>query len=134
MNDNVIDKMIEIDAVDNDGFLQILETLTRIGLVKRDSERPKLYQTVCCLHKQGKYYLAHFKQMYQLDGRVENNAMSDDDYARLHNVASLLKSWNMVKPKSEVKDFNPVVKTVVVKHSNKGDFDFVQPYKIGGKK
>lgn len=131
MND-IINEMIEIEPVDSDSFLQIAETLTRIGLIKRQNNKATLYQTACLLHKQGHYYIAHFKQMYRFDGRTENT-MSDEDTQRLFNIVNLLSSWNMIKPLKGTPAYDAAIKTVVVKHSEKNKFEFVKPYNIGGK-
>lgn len=123
--------MIEINPLDNDSFLQVTETLTRIGLIKRvNGSKPSLYQSVYVLHKRGHYYLCHFKQLYMLDHQTENQ-MSDNDTQRLHNIAHLLSKWNLVSPISILKDYDATVQTVVVKHANKHKYNLVKPYKIG---
>lgn len=128
---SIINEMIEIEQLDDDKFLQLTETLTRIGLVKRNKgPKPELYQTAYVLHKRGQYYLCHFKQLYTLDHRTENQ-MSESDTQRLHNIAHLLEKWGLIKPISKLKNYDQTVKTIVVKHSNKDKYNLIKPYKIG---
>lgn len=128
---SVINEMLELEHIDDDKFLQVTETLTRIGLIKRvDGPKPNLYQTAYILHKRGKYYLCHFKQLYMLDLQ-QNDKMSNNDTQRLHNIAHLLSEWGLVKVISPLLPFDSDIQTIVVKHSNKYKYNLVKPYKIG---
>ena len=128
---SIINEMIEIQQLDDDKFLQLTENLTRIGLVKRDNGiKPNLYQTAYVLHKRGQYYLCHFKQLYTLDHRTENQ-MSVSDTQRLHNIAHLLEKWGLIEPISKLKEYDKEVKTIVVKHAKKDKYNLIKPYKIG---
>ena len=97
---DVTDKFIEIDAVDSDTFLKIKETLTRLGIASRKTgEKPTLWQSCHILHKRGKYYIVHFKQMFLLDGKFERTEISQDDLDRVTAVANLLQQWALIKAK-----------------------------------
>ena len=128
-----MNNMIEVNALNEDQFLKVAETLTRIGMTKRrQGQKTKLYQTAYIYHKKGRYYLAHFKTLYELDGAPDNE-LTTEDKKRLNNIVLLLTEWGLVEPIDKLDDFDPDVKLVVVKHIVKAEFDLVQPYKIGGK-
>ena len=84
---------VEIRLGEEDDFLKIKETLTRIGIASRKNNT--LYQSVMILHKQGNYYLMHFKEMFALDGR--NTDISEEDYGRRNTIANLLEEWGLCK-------------------------------------
>ena len=129
----VISQMIEIAPLTQDEFLQVAETLTRVGLVKReDGKKPKLYQTAYVLHKQGRYYIAHFRQLYQLDMKRAKPA-TVEDLDRLNNISIMLQNWGLVdiiEPLQQIEG----LKTVVVKHADRSNYDLTPTYKIGIKK
>lgn len=125
--------MIEVKSLNEDQFLKVAETLTRIGMTKRrQGHKPKLYQTAYIYHKKGRYYLTHFKTLYELDGSPDNE-LTIEDKKRINNIARLLTDWGLIEPIGKLDDFDPDVNLVVVKYSNKDSFDLIQPYKIGGK-
>ena len=128
-----MNNMIKIETLNEDQFLKVAETLTRVGMIKRrKGQKTKLYQTAYVYHKKGKYYIAHFKTLYALDGAPDNE-LTTEDKKRLNNIVRLLTEWDLIEPIEKLDDFDSDVKLVVVKHSNKAEFDLVQPYKIGGK-
>ena len=125
--------MIKIETLNEDQFLKVAETLTRVGMIKRrKGQKTKLYQTAYVYHKKGKYYIAHFKTLYALDGAPDNE-LTVEDTKRLNNIVRLLTDWGLVTPVDQLLDFDPDVNLVVVKHANTQSFDLIQPYKIGGK-
>ena len=89
------DNMLEVMLKEPDDFLKVRETLSRIGVASR-KER-KLYQSCHILHKQGKYYIVHFKELFALDGKETN--LSENDIARRNTIAKLLNDWNLVEVK-----------------------------------
>lgn len=123
--------MIEINKLDEAQFLKVRETLTRLGMLKlRTGFRPKLYQTAYIYHKKGRYYIAHFRELYAMDG-APNNEMTTEDTQRLGNIVSLLAQWGLVTPKKFAPVYDPDVSLVVVKHKHKYAYDLIPPYKIG---
>ena len=87
------EKMLEVSLKEPDDFLKIRETLSRIGVASR-KER-KLYQSCHILHKQGRYYIVHFKELFALDGKITN--LSENDVARRNTIANLLRDWGLVE-------------------------------------
>ena len=88
-----IDEMVECTLAEPDDFLKIRETLTRIGVASRKDKT--LYQSCHILHKQGRYYIVHFKELFILDGKPTN--FSENDQARRNTIANLLVEWNLIK-------------------------------------
>ena len=88
-----IDDMIEVKLKEDDDFLKVKETLTRIGIASRKEK--KLFQSCHILHKQGKYYIVHFKELFALDGKPTN--ISENDIERRNTIANLLHEWELVK-------------------------------------
>ena len=86
------DQMIEVKLGEPDDFLKVRETLTRIGVASR--KETKLYQSCHILHKQGKYYIVHFKELFMLDGKPSN--FDDNDLARRNTIANMLEEWELV--------------------------------------
>lgn len=133
MNADIIDSFIEVNLESEDDFRKIRETLTRIGVSSRKEK--KLFQSCHILHKQGKYYIVHFKQMFALDGKPSN--MEDNDTGRLNTIANLLAEWNLLKVKDPEKTKDPVAsmsQIKVVPHKEKEQWDLVPKYNIGSKK
>lgn len=123
--------MIEIHKLNEAQFLRVRETLTRLGMLKlRSGFKPKLYQTAYIYHKKGRYYIAHFREMYAMDG-APNNEMTAEDQQRLGNIVSLLVQWGLVLTKQPTPVYNPDVSLVIVKHKHKHAYDLIPPYKIG---
>ena len=98
------DDMLEIVLKEPDDFLKVRETLSRIGVASRKDR--KLYQSCHILHKQGKYYLVHFKELFALDGKETN--LSENDIARRNTIGKLLSDWGLVTLKGEVDPVAPI--------------------------
>ena len=125
------DKMIEVKLNEPDDFLKVRETLTRIGVASRKEK--KLYQSCHILHKQGKYYIVHFKELFALDGKFAN--LTVNDVQRRNRIARLLADWGLisvVKPDS-VSDIAPLNQIKVLSFKDKGDWVLEQKYNIGKK-
>tara|TARA_A100001201_G_scaffold24369_1_gene27606 strand:- start:625 stop:1032 length:408 start_codon:yes stop_codon:yes gene_type:complete len=128
----IIDSMVEVTLNEPDDFLKVKETLTRIGVAsKRDNT---LYQSCHILHKQGKYYIVHFKELFALDGKPSN--FSENDEARRNAIAKLLDEWKLVKLKnySTVEQMSvPVSHLKIISHKDKDNWNLVSKYNIGNK-
>ncbi len=127
-----IKELIEVKLLEPDDFLKIKETLTRIGVASKKEKT--LYQSCHILHKQGKYYIIHFKQMFMLDGKKSD--FSDDDRARLNTIANLLHEWELLDLVDENKSKSPVAALSQVKiltHKEKTDWKLVTKYTVGKK-
>ena len=97
----IIETLFEVDPLSKDQFLKVKETLTRVGIASRKTQPPTLWQTCHVLHKQGKYYICHFKQLFQLDGRIDVTDFTDEDYSRAEFIVRLLEDWGLVRAKYE---------------------------------
>ena len=125
------DKMIEVKLNEPDDFLKVRETLTRIGVASRKEK--KLYQSCHILHKQGKYYIVHFKELFALDGKYAN--LTVNDVQRRNRITRLLADWGLisvVKPDS-VADVAPLNQIKVLAYKDKGLWVLEQKYNIGKK-
>jgi len=125
------DKMVEVNLKEPDDFLKVRETLTRIGVASRKEK--KLYQSCHILHKQGRYYIVHFKELFALDGKHAN--LTSNDVQRRNRIARLLADWGLidvVKPDS-VTDIAPLNQIKVLAYKDKGDWILEQKYNIGKK-
>lgn len=127
-----IDSLIEIKIAEEEDFLKIKETLTRIGVASRKDK--KLYQSCHILHKQGKYYIVHFKELFALDGKPTD--FTDEDKARRNTIAVLLEEWNLVKvvEADKVKDKAPMSQIKILSHKEKDEWTLEAKYNIGRKK
>ena len=125
------DQMVEVTLNEPDDFLKVRETLTRIGVASR-KER-KLYQSCHILHKQGRYYIVHFKELFALDGKHAN--LTANDIQRRNRIARLLADWGLISiVKSEsVSDIAPLNQIKVLSFKYKGDWILDQKYNIGKK-
>ena len=129
---NVIDSLVEVLLSTDDDFLKIKETLTRIGVCSKKEQ--KLFQSCHILHKRGKYYIVHFKELFMLDGKPSN--FSEDDVARRNTIVNLLCEWDLVKLVDSQKTKMPVVPISQIKVLNfkeKKDWELVSKYNIGKK-
>ena len=125
------DKMIEILLSEPDDFLKVRETLTRIGVASRKEK--KLYQSCHILHKQGKYYIVHFKELFALDGKRAN--LSVNDVQRRNRIIQLLCDWGLVTTViDESLDIAPLNQIKVISYKEKGDWTLETKYNIGKKK
>lgn len=125
-----LNELIEVRLSEPDDFLKIRETLSRIGVAPRGGN--KLYQSCHILHKQGRYYIVHFKQLFMLDGKPSN--FSEDDRARLNTIANLLYEWNLLDLVDRAKSASPVAplnQVKIISHKEKGDWELVTKYTIG---
>ena len=128
-----ISKFVEVQLKEEDDFLKVRETLTRIGVSSR-KERI-LYQSCHILHKQGKYYIVHFKELFALDGKPSN--ISDNDVQRRNTIANLLEQWGLVKimnPQILIDNMAPIHQIKIISFKEKDDWELVTKYNIGKKK
>ena len=126
------DHMVEVTLNEPDDFLKVRETLTRIGVASRKEK--KLYQSCHILHKQGRYYIVHFKELFALDGKKAN--LFENDVQRRNRVTQLLQDWGLVKivESSKVNDSAPLSQIKVLSYKDKGDWTLESKYNIGKKK
>ena len=124
------EQMLEVGLKEPDDFLKVRETLSRIGVASR-KER-KLYQSCHILHKQGRYYIVHFKELFALDGKKTN--LSENDIARRNTIAKLLMDWGLVNIIGEVKEVAPLSQIKVLSFSEKNEWTLETKYNIGKKK
>ena len=122
--------MLEIGLKEPDDFLKVRETLSRIGVASR-KER-KLYQSCHILHKQGRYYIVHFKELFALDGKKTN--LSENDIARRNTIANLLGDWGLINIIGEVKEVAPLSQIKVLSFGEKNEWTLETKYNIGKKK
>lgn len=130
---NLIDTLVQIELHNDENFLKVKETLTRIGIASRKDK--KLYQSCHILHKQGKYYIVHFKELFMLDGKTNN--FDDDDKGRRNTIINLLEEWGLIKVVDSAKVEDPVAPISQIKilpHSEKNEWELVAKYSIGKKK
>jgi hypothetical protein len=128
-----ISKFVEVELGEEDDFLKVRETLTRIGVSSR-KERI-LYQSCHILHKQGRYYIVHFKELFALDGKPSN--ISENDIQRRNTIANLLEQWGLVKimnPNVVKDNMAPIHQIKIIAFKDKDDWDLVTKYNIGKKK
>ena len=125
------DMMVEVLLNEPDDFLKVRETLTRIGVASRKEK--KLYQSCHILHKQGRYYLVHFKELFALDGKKAN--LTVNDVQRRNRITKLLSDWGLIGIVKEdfVMDIAPLNQIKVLSYKDKGDWILEQKYNIGKK-
>ena len=126
------ESMIEVGLREPDDFLKVRETLTRIGVASRKEK--KLYQSCHILHKQGKYYIVHFKELFALDGKKAN--LSLNDVQRRNRIVQLLGDWGLVSinVKESIADVAPLSQIKVLAYKEKNDCTLESKYNIGKKK
>ena len=126
--------MVEVVLNEPDDFLKVRETLTRIGVASR-KER-KIYQSCHILHKQGKYYIVHFKELFALDGKKTN--LSQNDVQRRNRIVQLLVDWGLVSicalSQEKISDLAPLNQIKVLSFKEKGEWTLESKYNIGRKK
>ena len=127
----MIDKLVEIKLDQPDDFLKVKETLTRMGVASR-KER-KLFQSCHILHKQGKYYIVHFKELFALDGKPTD--FSENDEARRNAITNLLQEWGLVSIVAEGTFDNvaPLNQIKILPYAEKEDWELIPKYNIGKK-
>jgi hypothetical protein len=131
--ENLVSNLVEVQLKEKDDFLKIKETLTRIGVSAKNEN--KLFQSCHILHKQGKYYIVHFKELFALDGKPSD--ISENDYARRNAIANLLRDWGLVQLVDENKSKSPVAPISQIKilpYKEKSEWELVAKYNIGKKR
>ena len=121
------EQMLEVELKEPDDFLKIRETLSRIGVASRKDK--VLYQSCHILHKQGKYFIVHFKELFALDGKQTN--LSENDIARRNTISRLLSDWGLVKIKGETDPAAPLSQIKIISFKDKNDWTLETKYNIG---
>lgn len=125
-------QFVEVTLNEQDDFLKVRETLTRIGVSSRKEK--VLYQSCHILHKQGRYYIVHFKELFALDGKPSN--ISENDVQRRNAIAKLLEEWGLVKilnPKIMENNIAPLHQIKIISFKDKDDWELIPKYNIGKK-
>ena len=136
MTENTVDwsadQMVEVSLGEPDDFLKVRETLTRIGVASRKEK--KLYQSCHILHKQGRYFIVHFKELFALDGKRAN--LTSNDVQRRNRISQLLADWGLIKILNvdQISDIAPLNQIKVLSFKDKGDWILETKYNIGRKK
>ena len=128
----LIESFIEIRLKHPDDFLKIRETLSRIGIASKREK--KLYQSCHILHKQGKYYLVHFKELFKLDGKPSDFYESETDMARRNSIANLISEWGLcelVDPSKSESPTTPVNTLKILSYKEKNDWILETKYNVG---
>ena len=125
-------QMVEVTLNEPDDFLKVRETLSRIGVASRKEK--KIYQSCHILHKQGRYFLVHFKELFALDGKHAN--LTTNDVQRRNRIAQLLVDWGLVGivNADSIQDVAPLNQIKVLSYKDKGDWILETKYNIGSKK
>lgn len=129
----MIDSLVEIKLNESDDFLKVRETLTRIGIAS--PKENKLFQSCHILHKRGKYYITHFKELFALDGKKTN--FSEEDLSRRNSIIHLLETWGLVEvlDKSKIEEPRMAINQIkIISHGEKEDWELIAKYSIGRKK
>src|SRR5665213_3123831 len=129
---SVVESLVEIKLKEPSDFLKVKETLTRIGVASRSEK--KLFQSCHILHKQGKYYIPHFKELFALDGKPSN--FSEEDKGRRNTIVGLLSEWGLlilVDPKKIETPKTPLSLIKIITHKEKGEWQLIAKYTIGRK-
>lgn len=128
-----INDLVEVTLEEKDDFLKVRETLTRIGVASKKDRI--LYQSCHILHKQGRYYIVHFKELFALDGKETD--LSDNDLSRRNAIANLLEDWGLVKLVDETSTETPepifLSQVKILSHKEKKEWQLVPKYNIGNK-
>ena len=127
---DLIQDLVEITFPEKDDFLKIRETLSRIGVASRKEK--ELFQSCHILHKKGKYYIVHFKELFKLDGKQTN--FDESDLCRRNTIIDLLRQWNLVKvlnPQQILDTRAPLSQIKVIPYREKNEWKLTQKYSIG---
>jgi|TARA_R100001510_G_C7580000_1_gene153347 hypothetical protein len=130
--DKIVESLVEVRLSDPQDFLKIKETLTRIGVSSRVGN--KLYQSCHILHKRGKYYITHFKELFALDGLPSK--MCEEDVGRRNAIVGLLSEWGLceiVEPSSCDDPVTSLRRIKILSHKNKNEWELIPKYHIGKK-
>ena len=121
--------MVELKIDNPDDFLKIRETLSRIGVASRQEK--KLFQSCHILHKQGRYYIVHFKELFALDGKPTN--ISENDLARRNTISNLLSEWSLLELVGGVikENLAPLNQIKILSHAEKSEWELIPKYNIG---
>ena len=122
--------MLEVGLKEPDDFLKVRETLSRIGVASRKEK--KLYQSCHILHKQGRYFIVHFKELFALDGK--NTNLTENDISRRNTIAKLLLDWGLINIISELGEVAPLSQIKVLSYAEKSEWILETKYNIGKKK
>lgn len=128
-----VDTLLEIVLKKEDDFLKVRETLTRIGVASRKEKR--LFQSCHILHKRGKYYIVHFKELFALDGKPTD--FDESDLGRRNTIANLLSEWGLVEivfPAKTIEPVSPLSQIKIISYIERDDWELVAKYNIGNKK
>lgn len=128
----MLNTLVEVRLKKDDDFLKIRETLTRIGVASRKDKT--IYQSCHILHKQGKYYIVHFKELFALDGKPSN--FGEEDKGRRNTIANLIAEWGLVElvdPKFSEEPRCPMSQVKILPHREKNEWNLVAKYNIGKK-
>lgn len=129
---NLLESLVEVKLTNEDDFLKVRETLTRIGVASKKEKT--LYQSCHILHKQGRYYIVHFKELFSLDGKPSD--FSDEDKGRRNAIANLIAEWGLVvliSPDQTKAPLTPLSQIKILPYKEKGDWNLVAKYNIGRK-
>lgn len=120
---------VEIELKEDDDFLKVKETLTRIGIPSKTSN--KLFQSAHILHKRGRFFIVHFKELFALDGKEVN--LDENDVQRRNTIAKLLEEWGLMKivNKNEINDFAPMSQIKIISYKDKDKWELLPKYSIG---
>ena len=124
------EQMLEVVLKEPDDFLKVRETLSRMGVASRREKI--LWQSAHILHKKGRYYIAHFKELFALDGKETN--ISENDIARRNTIAKLLSDWGLVEVKGEIEPIAPLSQIKIISFKDKQDWELCTKYNIGKKR
>ena len=128
-----IQDLVEVTLQESDDFLKVRETLTRIGVASKKENT--LYQSCHILHKQGRYYIVHFKELFALDGKPTD--LSENDLSRRNAIVKLLEDWGLIKVTNQKQIENPppiyISQIKILSHKEKNDWQLVPKYNIGKK-
>ena len=127
----MVETLIEVELDQPDDFLKVKETLTRIGVASRKEN--KLFQSCHILHKQGKFYIVHFKELFALDGKPTN--FSENDVARRNTIVTLLQEWGLIRHISgDIETYvAPMNQIKILAYSEKEEWELIPKYNIGKK-
>lgn len=121
--------MLEVNLREPDDFLKVRETLTRIGVASKREN--KLYQSCHILHKQGRYFIVHFKELFLLDGKPSN--LMENDLKRRNTIVTLLSDWGLVEPvdEAQIRDIAPLRQIKIISYRDKENWELCPKYNIG---
>ena len=129
---SILETLVEVTLKQDDDFLKVRETLSRIGVASKKDR--KLYQSCHILHKQGRYYIVHFKELFALDGKP--SSMAEEDVARRNTIANLVAEWGLVvlvQPPKTAFPVAPVSQIKIIPYREKDEWELVVKYSIGRK-